>query len=449
MALTPKQLQALNRAYRPFGAFDAWIHIGLPDDVWERYRGRLLAMRSQLGDDERSEATQRSLRASALNTGAIEGLHHADRGLTVTIATHAAGWPAVVAQVEGERAAALAEAALEAYDLALDLASSSYPITEAWIRRVHEVLAAPQGTYTVHTEVGPQEHALPLGEYKRHPNHVVSPDESLYAYAPVNDTAAEMQRLIEELRSDRFLASHPVLQAAYAHHAFTTVHPFADGNGRVARVLASVYLLRAASIPFFVFEDQKHEYFDALAAADRGDRERFVLFAFDRAVDTLGLAADWVRSSLGSEVASTYEVAQERRRQSHDAARRLLSILRPALDEAIEYLALDHRIGVRVGQLGVSQGGTQNGREYLGPNGWLVTLGRADPGPSVEDWFVVTFDPSEGSRFPLAVIHRQADDDLEVRLTDVDPVITASLRARVQAWSRAALAELARQLLSA
>src|SRR5260370_28160022 len=134
-------------------------------------------------------------------------------------------------------------------------------ITEAWIRELHRELCSSQRTYRVITAVGPQEHDLPLGEYKHHPNHVRLPDGSFHAYASVDATKHEMTRLIEWLTDPTLLAAHPALQAAYAHFALVAIHPSADGNGRVARALASAYLSRAAGGALVVFADRKEAYF--------------------------------------------------------------------------------------------------------------------------------------------------------------------------------------------
>src|SRR5438876_1237932 len=82
--------------------------------------------------------------------------------------------------------------------------------------------------------------------------HVQLPDGSLHVYAPVDQTRDEMARLVRELNSGEFAGAHPIIQAAYAHHAFVSIHPFSDGNGRVARALASVYLYRSARIPLLL-----------------------------------------------------------------------------------------------------------------------------------------------------------------------------------------------------
>jgi hypothetical protein len=87
-----------------------------------------------------------------------------------------------------------------------------------------------------------------------------------------------MQRLLDELDSADFAEAHPVLQASYAHYAFVAIHPFADGNGRVARALASAYIYRSVSVPLMVQAHQRDMYFGALAAADSGSADSFVEF---------------------------------------------------------------------------------------------------------------------------------------------------------------------------
>jgi Fic family protein len=42
---------------------------------------------------------------------------------------------------------------------------------------------------------------------------------------------------------------HPVARAAWLHHRFISIHPFEDGNGRVARALTLLVLLKANYAP--------------------------------------------------------------------------------------------------------------------------------------------------------------------------------------------------------
>jgi Fic family protein len=143
------------------------------------------------------------------------------------------------------------EDAVAAYDMVLDAVTAQVLpfVTETWIRQLHEVICASQPTYRVYVDSfgAFQDLKLPLDAYKKVPNSPTLASGEVHEYASPLETAAEMGRLIEELRTKEFLAAHPVVQAAYAHYAFVCVHPFVDGNGRVARALASVFLYRPRS----------------------------------------------------------------------------------------------------------------------------------------------------------------------------------------------------------
>jgi Fic family protein len=58
---------------------------------------------------------------------------------------------------------------------------------------------------------------------------------------------AEMRRFIEWFNTDR--AIEPVLKAALAHLWFVSIHPFEDGNGRIARAIADMALARSEESP--------------------------------------------------------------------------------------------------------------------------------------------------------------------------------------------------------
>ena len=107
-----------------------------------------------------------------------------------------------------------------------------------------------------------------------------------------------MQRLVTELRSPEFITAHPAIQAAYAHYGLVVVHPFADGNGRVARALASVFAYREMSMPIVILTEQKDLYLDALEAADSGEYQQFVHFMTDRMLDTMNLVEDSIRTAV-------------------------------------------------------------------------------------------------------------------------------------------------------
>jgi Fic family protein len=86
---------------------------------------------------------------------------------------------------------------------------------------------------------------------------------------------AEMTRFIKWFNAPP--ATDPVLRAGIAHFWFVAIHPFADGNGRVARAIADMALARADGTKdrFYSMSSQieaeRKDYYLQLEAAQRGD----------------------------------------------------------------------------------------------------------------------------------------------------------------------------------
>ena len=297
MSEAETNIHVLDAAYKPFPTFAEWASRTSVDTVrWDRYNAAIESRREQSAGALK-RAYEIVKRAAALDTGAIEGLYEVDRGFTFTVAFETAAWEVELAK-KGENVRPLFEAQLHAYDYVLDLATKAEPISEAAIRVLHEEVCRAQSTYRVMTAVGPQEQALTKGRYKALPNHVRTRDGADHSYAPVDVTPMEMSRLVAELRSDAFLAAHPVLQAAYAHYGLVVIHPFADGNGRVARALASTFTYRAISMPIVILSEHKEAYLDALENADGGGYQSFVDFMLARSLDTIQLVEESLMDAL-------------------------------------------------------------------------------------------------------------------------------------------------------
>ena len=276
--LSAQEVAEIDAQYRPFPGFDEWPRQIPGQELWDFDFSFFQSIASEASKADLRGAQQIALRTAAFDTGAIEGLYSTDRGLTFTVATQAAAWEQEVSSRDTE-ALDLFKAQLGAFELVLDLATDHFPqVTQAWLRRLHEEVTAAQATYVVHTPVGPQEQPLPKGEYKKYPNHVRTAAGKIHAYAPVEITQGEMQRLVDQITTADFEDAHPILQAAYVHYALSVIHPFADGNGRVARAAASAYTYRAASIPLLVQAHDRDRYLATLAAADSGKFAPFIEF---------------------------------------------------------------------------------------------------------------------------------------------------------------------------
>ncbi|MHC1745936.1 MAG: Fic family protein [Negativicutes bacterium] len=102
--------------------------------------------------------------------------------------------------------------------------------------------------------------------------------------------SSDMSKLIEESKS-RQDKLHPVEYAAWLHRAFIIIHPFADGNGRVARLLLNHALISHGYPPVVISPAFKHEYIRALEQS----HERPQVFTEYIAEQVLEAQKDYIR----------------------------------------------------------------------------------------------------------------------------------------------------------
>jgi Fic/DOC family protein len=104
------------------------------------------------------------------------------------------------------------------------------------------------------------------GAYKSSPNEIGG---STHVPTPPWDVRGEMAELADWFGAG---TGDAVLDAAVAHAWLTHIHPFDDGNGRMARLLANLALVQARYPPLLLRSgSDRGQYLDALAASDDGD----------------------------------------------------------------------------------------------------------------------------------------------------------------------------------
>ncbi len=84
-----------------------------------------------------------------------------------------------------------------------------------------------------------------------------------------------MDGLIREVAESRM---HPIGTTAFLHHRFVEIHPFTDGNGRVARLLANLYMIAKDYPPVVIRTEDRGKYYKCLRSADAGDPVPFASF---------------------------------------------------------------------------------------------------------------------------------------------------------------------------
>jgi len=107
---------------------------------------------------------------------------------------------------------------------------------------------------------------------------------SKYPVAPYQDLKMEMAKLCNFIKEERD-NFHPVEFAALLHKKFIFIHPFKDGNGRVARLLMNACLIQDGYIPAVIPPILRREYIDCLEIAHQDD-SNFIEFIKEREIES-------------------------------------------------------------------------------------------------------------------------------------------------------------------
>jgi Fic family protein len=114
----------------------------------------------------------------------------------------------------------------------------------------------------------------PIGGWKKEPNStvaVVDDKQLVFEYSPPGDVALLMKTWFELYHSiNKSVELNDKQQAlmAYArlHVSFVRIHPFFDGNGRMARLISNIPVLQSGLPPIIIPREQRKQYIDSLSA---------------------------------------------------------------------------------------------------------------------------------------------------------------------------------------
>ena len=224
----------------------------------------------------------RVAREWAIETGQIEGLYQFDRGLTITLIENGiteSRIPANSSHMSPEQVAAILRDHITALEGLFTFIKGERQLSKSYIHELHQALLRNQTTHVVYAEVTKTlfEKELITGKYKEEPNNPTRPDGSVLDFCPWEQVDAEMDQLMHFYREHENGKVPVEIQAAWLHHAFTHIHPYPDGNGRVARALATLVLVKGGLMPLVVPTTEKHRvYIPALEQADTHDYSALV-----------------------------------------------------------------------------------------------------------------------------------------------------------------------------
>jgi len=144
------------------------------------------------------------------------------------------------------------------------------PLTQNFIRTLHKTLLRED--YTVYRSLpgGMQtSYTVHAGQYKTRPNSVITRYGDRFEYASPEETASLMTDLVDWYNAAEAEGKlSPVELAALFHYRFIRIHPFEDGNGRIARLMMNFILHRHGYPMIVVRSRRKSEYLEALHQTD-------------------------------------------------------------------------------------------------------------------------------------------------------------------------------------
>jgi Fic family protein len=174
----------------------------------------------------------------------------------------------------------------EAIDFLYEVIENQRDITEGLIKKLNALILHNVSSTIAKNHRGERvnKKATP-GQYKTQPNHVLLPSGELHQYVDPIHVQAQMQELIKWI--DTHLQEyHPILVASIAHYNLVRIHPFDDGNGRGARILMNLILMKRGFFPAVIKTEKKRGYLNALHQADNGDLSPFISFVAKELIET-------------------------------------------------------------------------------------------------------------------------------------------------------------------
>jgi hypothetical protein len=294
--------------------------------------------------------TQRLVRRLSVETGILERLYDLDRGTTEALVANGFVEELVSrssTDIEPSRLIDILRDQEAAIQLVIDCVAGNRALSKSVVHELHAILTKHQDTTTAIDQFGNRlEIPLLKGRFKEHPNNPKRPDGTVHEYCPPIHVESEMDNLLKWF--GEYANEDPIIVSAWFHHRFTQIHPYQDGNGRVARALTTLVLLRAQLLPLVIDRDLRVEYIKSLEAADEGNLSLLaLLFArLERSAILQALSVDAdveishhrsltsaVLEGLRDKFGKRREAKQAELRQVNSVARALRVRARRALEE--------------------------------------------------------------------------------------------------------------------
>ncbi|BAZ09827.1 hypothetical protein NIES4071_16400 [Calothrix sp. NIES-4071] len=218
----------------------------------------------------------------AIETGIIENIYYIDEATTQLLiekGINTALIPFGATDKPAVEIIPVINAHQEALEALFDLVKEKRSLSLFYVRELHQIITQHQEMVDSVDAFGRKiQVALLQGQWKKNPNNPTRKDGTYHEYCPPLQVQTEMERLINMHLEHVKQQVPPEVEAAWLHHRFSQIHPFQDGNGRVARALASLVFIQAGWFPLVITRNVRDEYIDALEAADNGNLSNLINF---------------------------------------------------------------------------------------------------------------------------------------------------------------------------
>jgi Fic family protein len=234
------------------------------------------------GNKEYEEFINRLKRQHAIETGIIEKLYDVSEGITETFIKE--GFIESIighddSNIPPQKLMGYLSDHFDAINFIFDLVKSNRQLTKSFIKELHQLITRNQTSTTAIDTLGRRvEIELLKGEFKKTENNPRRNEGTKFLYCPPVHVDSEIDKLIKYYNDLVTKNINPIIISAWLHHSFTQIHPFQDGNGRIARLLASLVLIKSGLFPFTVKRNEKSVYIKALEEADNNRPNDLVVF---------------------------------------------------------------------------------------------------------------------------------------------------------------------------
>lgn len=267
---------------------------------WEKRRAEL-----DKNPDQYNQFIDQLKRKQAIDTGIIESMYDLKKGITETFIKE--GFVDSYLQHGDTNIApnllmSYLKDNFSAIDFIFDFVKNDRLLSVSYIKELHALITRHQD-YTDAIDQFGNHRKVPMlkGQFKAHPNNPLR-DGIIFHYCPPEQVDSEMDNLVD-IFNNRLSDVHVLAKAAFLHHAFVQIHPFQDGNGRLARLLASFVLIKEGLFPLSIDRDDRVKYINALEMADKHEYQPIIDVFANNQIISIERALNWkiVKNTAGYE----------------------------------------------------------------------------------------------------------------------------------------------------